>query len=164
MVPRQEVVNIGDANRPGAPVRDEVKAGYVLAMAKLGLTRVEVGGVLGLSAMEVETYYGAEFAQGKAWCADGVVASLRRMATDLTKPNVGAARLYLQTQQAREAADARALVPVAKPKVRERRSVMGTSKAKPKAPKVKPKPMGLKAQREADAKDAERGTTWDGLL
>lgn len=162
MVAKLEMVKPGDARG----TRGDSRIGrMVLAMAKLGLNRAEVGGVLELSATAVEKTYGAQFRCGQREAESAAILTLYRAATDAKAPNVPAAKAFLKFNKDRMVAEAKAIEPLPPPP-KPRGRPPGVKNAHPRsdAGTGAPPPLGKKAEAELTAKTAERGSDWDGLL
>lgn len=77
-------------------VRNEVLASKVKLLSAMGLTSVEIGLVIELSAPTVTKYYRRECEVGALEAHAAVAQSLYRAATDKLKPNVIACIFYLK--------------------------------------------------------------------
>ena len=121
-------------HKPTAATRRRVEIG-----AGGGMPHESIAQALKIDAKTLRKHYSAELASG---------ANLRRMQvletlfTQARKGSTSAARAYLQ-----HVPEFEALAP-----------------AEPAKPAPKSEPLGKKAQANADAKDAQVGTGWDGLL
>jgi hypothetical protein len=77
-------------------VRNEALAGKIKLLSAMGLTNVEIGLVVELSAPTITKYYGRECEVGALEAHANVAQSLYRAATDKLKPNVVACIFYLK--------------------------------------------------------------------
>lgn len=122
---------------PTAESRERVRVGAGGGMSHEGLAMV-----LGISRPTLLKHYAFELGAGAHDARLEVIEAMREVA--LRKGNVAAAKLYLQF-----APEEGELAPVQD----------GDVPAEPEEPKL-----GKKAQAEEDAKGADRGTEWEGLL
>lgn len=127
------------AYEPTPKDREQVKT-----MSGLGIRTNEIAAVLGISEPTLRKYFASELDMGHVKANAAVAQSLYRMATDKLKPSAAAAIFWLKTRAGwKEGEGGPYVVPPADPA---------------------PEKLGKKAQAQADASTAARGTGWDDLL
>lgn len=120
---------------PSARDRAQVKM-----LAAMGIPQADIARVVGVSQRTLTKHYKAELETGGIEANAKVAQSLFKQATDPQKPNVAAGIFWLKTRAGWREKD-----PASSP---------GEVAAQP----------GKKEQANLDARNAEAGTEWDGLL
>lgn len=131
----------GRGRPPHDPTR--VTRNSVLAMAGYGIPHVEIARVIGVDVITMRKHYGEELDKGNTIATAAVSQNLYRIARGTGREAVSAAMFWLRCRAGWSEYNPR---PTAGP---DADPLIG---------------LGKKALADAEAKDAERGTSWDRLL